>query len=168
MSLDFPRKPNYNSHMKSMSNNDELLKGRRERKRVRTRADILAAARQVFARRGYHEASIAEITERADVGVGTFYHYFTNKDEVFKTVMEDALRETVELVRQSLATETSKQSLHLVVHSIFRHAYHKRELFRVAMLSGPEFTRISRVQDAIEEVLLTFLEEALSLEEQMV
>ena len=42
------------------------------RKRARTRAELLAAARQVFAARGYHDASIAEITQLADVGVGTF------------------------------------------------------------------------------------------------
>ena len=42
----------------------------------RTRAKILAAAEQVFAQVGYHEASIVKITEAAGVGLGTFYLYF--------------------------------------------------------------------------------------------
>ncbi|MGO1342428.1 MAG: TetR/AcrR family transcriptional regulator, partial [Cellulosimicrobium funkei] len=42
----------------------------------RTRAKILAAAEQVFAEVGYHDASIVKITESAGVGQGTFYLYF--------------------------------------------------------------------------------------------
>ncbi|HEX7737052.1 MAG TPA: TetR/AcrR family transcriptional regulator [Ktedonobacteraceae bacterium] len=141
-------------------------KRRGDRRRARTRADILIAARQVFAQRGYHDASIAEITEQADVAVGTFYLYFRNKDEAFATVMEEGLRETVDLVKQALSAETGERSLAVVVRAIFRHAHQKRDLFRVAIMAGAEYTRISHVQDAIEEVLLTFLEEALTNEEQ--
>lgn len=141
-------------------------KRRGERRRARTRADILVAARQVFAQRGYHDASIAEITEQADVAVGTFYLYFRNKDEAFATVMEEGLRETVELVKQAVAAEAGERSLGVVVRAIFRHAHSKRDLFRVAIMAGTEYTRISHVQDAIEEVLLASLEEMLTMEEQ--
>ncbi|HEY3991335.1 MAG TPA: TetR/AcrR family transcriptional regulator [Ktedonobacteraceae bacterium] len=154
-------------------NDDSLMqqgkhpeKRRGDRRRARTRADILAAARQVFAQRGYHDASIAEITEQADVAVGTFYLYFRNKDEAFATVMEEGLRETVSLVKQALFAETGERSLAVVVRAIFRHAYQKRDLFRVAIMAGAEYTRISHVQDAIEEVLLAFLETALTDGEQ--
>ena len=149
-----------------MPSEKQLEKRRGERRRARTRADILSAARQVFAQRGYHEASIAEITEQADVAVGTFYLYFRNKDEAFTTVMEEGLRETVELVKQALSAEKGERSLAVVIRAILRHAHQKRDLFRVAIMAGAEYTRISHVQDAIEEVLLAFLEEALSAEEQ--
>jgi AcrR family transcriptional regulator len=98
--------------------------------------------------------------------VGTFYLYFRNKDEAFATVMEEGLRETVSLVKQALFAETGERSLAVVVRAIFRHAYQKRDLFRVAIMAGAEYTRISHVQDAIEEVLLAFLETALTDGEQ--
>jgi AcrR family transcriptional regulator len=56
--------------------------GRRERKAAETRERIFAAAIELFAKRGLHNVTIEQITERADVGKGTFFNYFANKDEV--------------------------------------------------------------------------------------
>ena len=139
---------------------------RGERRRARTRADILEAARQVFALRGYHDASIAEITEQADVAVGTFYLYFRDKDEAFTTVLGDGFRETIEQVKQAVASEAGAHSLAIVVRAIFRHAYQQRDLFRVALMAGGQFARITRVQNAIEEVVSTALLETMTTEEQ--
>ena len=141
-------------------------KRRGDRRRARTRADLLEAARQVFARRGYHDASIAEITEQADVAVGTFYLYFRDKDEAFTTVLEDGFRGTVEQVRQAVEREAGEHTLAVVVRAIFRHAYDQRDLFRVALMAGGQFARITRVQDAIEEVLTAVLEKTLTEQEQ--
>jgi AcrR family transcriptional regulator len=150
-----------------MSSEKQPGKRRGERRRARTRADILEAARQVFALRGYHDASIAEITERADVAVGTFYLYFHDKDEAFKIVLEDGFRETIEQVKQAVAAEEGTHSLAVVVRAIFHHAYKQRDLFRVALMAGGQFARITRVQDAIEEAVSTALEETLTAEEQI-
>jgi len=49
----------------------------------RTRQRILDAAEDVFGERGYHQAGIAEITQRAEVALGTFYLYFPDKHAVF-------------------------------------------------------------------------------------
>jgi len=144
--------------------NDDSLKQpekrRGDRRRARTRAEILEAARQVFARRGYHDASIAEITEQADLAVGTFYLYFRDKDEAFTTVLQEGFRETIEQVKQAVAREAGERTLAVVIRAIFRYAYHQRDLFRVALMAGGEFARITRAQDAIEEVLTTALDEA--------
>ena len=139
---------------------------RGERRRARTRADILEAARQVFAQRGYHDASIAEITEQADVAVGTFYLYFRDKDEAFTTVLGDGFRETIEQVKQAVAAEAGAHTLAVVVHAIFQHAYQQRDLFRVALMAGAQFARITRVQDAIEEVVSTALQSTMTPQEQ--
>ncbi len=63
------------------------------------RAQILACAREVFARLGYHQASIADVCEAAGIGRGTLYQYFDNKHEVFSAV----LAELAERVRSVLA-----------------------------------------------------------------
>lgn len=56
---------------------------------TRTRARILEVATEVFAGHGYHDASIVKITEAAGVGQGTFYLYFSSKQEVFEEVAKD-------------------------------------------------------------------------------
>lgn len=56
---------------------------RLDRRKARTRAALIDAACALLTTPGGTEASIAQITERADVGLGSFYNHFENKDALF-------------------------------------------------------------------------------------
>lgn len=53
------------------------------------RAQILAAAEDIFSEIGFTAASIADITRRAGTAQGTLYLYFNSKEEIFREVMLD-------------------------------------------------------------------------------
>jgi AcrR family transcriptional regulator len=53
-----------------------------------TRAQFLDAARVVFAQRGFAEASVSEVVERAGSSVGSLYHHFGGKAELFTALWE--------------------------------------------------------------------------------
>jgi AcrR family transcriptional regulator len=55
---------------------------RRARKSVETRNRIFRAAIELIARRGIEDVTVEQITERADVGKGTFFNYFSGKEAV--------------------------------------------------------------------------------------
>src|SRR5580698_8846673 len=62
------------------------------------RTDILAAAKKVFARKGYHATTIADIAKAARLSYGSIYWYFDSKDALFHALMEaqgQALRDHV-------------------------------------------------------------------------
>jgi AcrR family transcriptional regulator len=59
--------------------------GRRERRRLETRERLFRAALDLFARRGFLETTVEDITEAADVGKGTFFNYFPTKEHVLAT-----------------------------------------------------------------------------------
>jgi AcrR family transcriptional regulator len=61
---------------------------RTERGRRTLRA-ILDAAAVEFGTRGFHETSIVGITSRAGVALGSFYTYFSSKDELFRALVRD-------------------------------------------------------------------------------
>ncbi|XVV07155.1 TetR/AcrR family transcriptional regulator [Actinosynnema sp. CA-248983] len=65
----------------------------RQRKRQRARDQIVAAAFELFAERGFAEVTVADIAERAEVGRTTFFRYFGDKQEVVfseeQTIMDD-------------------------------------------------------------------------------
>jgi AcrR family transcriptional regulator len=60
----------------------------RSGKKERTRARLLGAAEEVFGLRGFNDASIVEITQRAGVALGTFYVYFPSKTSIFNYIVE--------------------------------------------------------------------------------
>ncbi|HVL32721.1 MAG TPA: TetR/AcrR family transcriptional regulator [Actinomycetota bacterium] len=69
-----------------------------------TRARLLAAAEDVFGRRGFHEASIAEITRGAGVAQGSFYLYFPSKLEAFEELIRTRGEQFRTLLKDSAYT----------------------------------------------------------------
>ena len=55
----------------------------------RTLRLLLDAAAEEFGEKGFHEASISQITQRAGIAIGSFYTYFDSKEEVFTALVRD-------------------------------------------------------------------------------
>lgn len=63
---------------------------RLEKRKARTRAALVRAAQAVIAS-GRMNAPILEITQAADVGMGSFYNHFDSREDLFQAAIEDAL-----------------------------------------------------------------------------
>jgi AcrR family transcriptional regulator len=72
--------------------------GRREERKAQNRAKLLAAARRVFAEKGFGEATARDIVRETDLATGTFYNYFRDKDEVFRALLEEFEQRVAEAV----------------------------------------------------------------------
>ena len=87
---------------------------------------ILKAALELFADHGFHDAPMAKLANCANVGVGTIYRYFQDKDnliqELYKNVDEALHKAIIEEVDPSLSIEL--QFKHLItnlVHYLYAH-----------------------------------------------
>jgi TetR/AcrR family transcriptional regulator, fatty acid metabolism regulator protein len=69
------------------------------------RARILEAAVKVFAERGFHSATVAEIARAAGVADGTIYLYFKSKDDLLLRLFDEKMTELLEEARTGLAAE---------------------------------------------------------------
>ena len=65
---------------------------RLERRKMRTRAALIRAA-QGFIAAGKLNAPVLEITQAADVGMGSFYNHFDSKDQLFEAAVNEILDE---------------------------------------------------------------------------
>jgi len=72
----------------------------------KTLRQLLDAAAEEFGEKGFHEASISQITQRAGVAIGSFYTYFDSKEEVFTALVRDFSAQ----VRDFVAPRISAQS----------------------------------------------------------
>lgn len=59
-----------------------LPAGRRERKSAQIRELLFRSALDLFAKKGFSETTVEDITNAADVGKGTFFNYFPSKDHI--------------------------------------------------------------------------------------
>jgi AcrR family transcriptional regulator len=92
---------------------------RAERRRLRTRAALLAAAREVFASQGVGAATIQDITEAADVAKGSFYNHFDSKHAILRAVAEETLAGLARAL--DVATEPMRDDPARVISVCLRH-----------------------------------------------
>lgn len=78
------------------------------RRTPQTQRALLDAARQVFAERGFSDASIAHIVERAGSSVGSLYHHFGGKNEIFIALWEQHQLAHEEEASKAVADARSK------------------------------------------------------------
>lgn len=118
---------------------------RYQRRKEKTRQELLAAARKVLAEKGYHNAKIIDIASAADIGVGTFYLYYPTKDAVFLELVEETARLLKEQIEQARATVTSSvEKIRAANQAFFRFAQDNRELLKIIFGHGNTFNELLR------------------------
>ncbi len=111
-----------------------------DRRREKTRVELLEAAERVIARKGYHQTRIADIATEADVGLGTFYLHFKTKNEIFIELIETGAAELREGVNTAKAgVETVEDKLRITIVTILDAAAEHPEQFRIVFGHGPAF-----------------------------
>lgn len=81
-----------------------LPSSRRERRSIEVRERLFRSALELFARKGFAETTVGDITNAADVGKGTFFNYFPSKEHIllaFGEMQLAKLRDAVEEARRS-------------------------------------------------------------------
>jgi AcrR family transcriptional regulator len=90
----------------------------------RTRQRLLDAAREIFERRGYHGAAVADIAKAAGVAHGTFYKYFESKDDVFRDLTNQVVSAMFERTRRR---RPAPDAVHRIVSANWRYIQAFRE-----------------------------------------
>src|SRR5262245_57884348 len=121
-----------------------------ERRKQRTRRDILRAAEKVLAEKGLFDAKIADIAEAADIGVGTVYLHFETKEALTEAVVDDTvtrLKDTVDRARAQAESVTDE--VRVSTQALCRFAHENRAVFRVVFGRGGAYHDIVRRAQAL-------------------
>ncbi len=117
-----------------------------------TRSALLSAAREVFTTQGYAQAGVTDIVSRAGASVGSLYHHFAGKADLYLTLFEELNVEQAERTRRAVrgareAGITDPKQLFLVgARAYLEVCLEQRELFRL-FVSGngpPGFDLVRR------------------------
>jgi AcrR family transcriptional regulator len=64
----------------------DFVNNLREKKKQETNKKIITTAREIFLSQGYEKTTINQIARKAEIGVGTFYNYYSSKSEIFLAI----------------------------------------------------------------------------------
>lgn len=111
-----------------------LSKAPRTERGKRTLRRLLDAAAAEFGERGYHEASISGITQRAGAALGTFYTYFDSKEQVFRALVDDMGRLTRHWIAERVGTAPDRLTAERIgLEAFIEFAREHKDLYRIVM-----------------------------------
>jgi AcrR family transcriptional regulator/protein-L-isoaspartate O-methyltransferase len=108
-------------------------------RRAATRGALVAAARELFAERGYAGVGTEEIVQRAGVTRGALYHHFSGKQELFHAVYEHVERELTERIVSAVPLAGDPDPLGVLRRgaATFLDACLEPEVQRISLLDAP-------------------------------
>jgi AcrR family transcriptional regulator len=136
-----------------------------QEKKDAKRRHILDVAAKVFAQRGYYNTKVRDILEEAGISTGSFYFYFTTKEEVFEILYDEMIGAYVSVLQEAVETmtdntETVAKSLIKAITLSLRTFQKSRELARIMLIGAvglnPHFER-KRIAD-YQKISLVFEE----------
>jgi TetR/AcrR family transcriptional regulator len=97
-----------------------------------SRQQILDAALELFAQKGYAATTVREIVDAARITAPTLYYYFGNKEGLYMELMQTHCAQIDSVLESHLHTsESSKNRLKDLVDKIFRHVIEDKDFFRL-------------------------------------
>jgi len=125
-----------------------------------TRRKLKKAALDVFSEKSVDAATVEEITEKANVGKGTLYQHFEDKEEIVVTLIDEAVEHLIEHIRSyESSPETLEDMLEHLLNAHYEFSVDAKEefmlLFQGKLLLRLEFDTI----DELEEPYLRYLGE---------
>lgn len=135
----------------------EVVPSRRQRRSAHTQARLLDAAAAVFLARGYDALTLAEVTERADLGTGTLYLHFRDKRALYEGMVRRALGSMYQRWQRAVTLQDSPaervlKMVRITIEFLTEHP----ELARLCLLDGPSVE--SWLVDDVAKVMATFLD----------
>lgn len=94
--------------MDSLAQGPDARSGKRERNRLNNRNAILMAARECFRDIGYDNTTIRDIVRHTGLAAGTFYNYFSSKQDLFSALLTgflSQLNQNIAELRRSALTD---------------------------------------------------------------
>lgn len=111
---------------------EEQVLTRKERERNFRRNEIIAAAIPLFAEKGFHSATLDDIAVNSEFGKGTIYNYFTNKEEIYSTILEGVVTENLKLLKDCDVTYADFESfIRCYTTSVIKYCVENRHAFQL-------------------------------------
>jgi AcrR family transcriptional regulator len=139
----------------------EETPSRRKREAEARRREILEAATRVFARRGFHAATTAEVAAEAGVAVGSIYLCFKTKEELYFSLVNEKAEELLSFLHAELArAPTALEKLRQLVVAELEFFNRNREFIRIYLStrSGPEWTLKDDFGEAVSRKYEAYIE----------
>lgn len=131
---------------------------RHQRRKQKTRRKLQEAMLELVLEKGTETISIQDITDRADLGRGTFYFHFDDKEDLLWTIVEDRIRTTERQVLEEFQGRLPVQAEYFAYLNMFRHVGEHADVYRLLVSSKGSLGVTNRARDYLVQETLRDIE----------
>ncbi len=133
-----------------------------ERERRRRQREFLEAAEDVFSRKGFRDATIHEISEKSEFAVGSIYHMFENKEEIYVALLLMRFEEYLSLLEERISVSSDPvEKIRIFIRNKFDYFSKRKSFFRLFL--NTHFGERWGVRVGLPDELISRFDEYLSL-----
>ncbi|MEY1638739.1 TetR/AcrR family transcriptional regulator [Tenuifilum osseticum] len=92
---------------------------------------ILDAALDVFAHKGFHSATIADIAQKAGIAKGLLYHYYSSKEELLSHIVINGMNNLIEKFDENHDGVLTDAEMELFINDMFRKIVENRNYWKL-------------------------------------
>jgi AcrR family transcriptional regulator len=133
---------------------------RAQKRAKKTRKKLKKAALDVFSEKAIDATTVEDITEKADLGKGTLYQHFEDKDEIVVTLVEEAIEHLVDCIRSyDSQPKTLEGMLEHLLNAHYAFSANSKDEF-LLLFQGKLLIKLQNyTSDELEEPYLRYLGE---------
>lgn len=128
-----------------------------------TKTKILKAARLEFAKNGFHATLVSDIAERAGVGKGTIYRYFSSKENLFGSIIRQKMEDFEIKIKEIISKYDNERDILFKIGKLHFEEYKKskdvisilviEDLYKIESINKQVKNKIIAIQELISNVI---------------
>jgi len=106
--------------------------GRKEREREWRRQELLKAAEELFAKKGFYKTAMADIARISEFPLATIYKFFKSKDEIYLTLVREKIEKMIAIEKNSVVGhKTAKEKIKSITKQHLNFFQENRDFFKI-------------------------------------
>jgi TetR/AcrR family fatty acid metabolism transcriptional regulator len=123
-------------------------------------SELLEAARSVFSKKGFHDATIDDVAFEAGVAKGTVYLYFKSKQDIYLSALRDGIETLIREMRaEAASTGNAEEKLRKLIATKIAYFDKHRDFFRIFQ------SELGRMEKTMTECKDLYFDQARIIEE---
>ncbi len=132
-----------------------MTQTRFERRKQATRQRLKQTALDLMAEQGYDAVSVQDITDGADVGRGTFYIHFKDKEDILWTMLRESMDELhAQIEREFRAEQSVDRRVYRIWLTTFQHIHAHRDLMHIVFGERGHTFMANRLMDYFAALMI--------------
>jgi AcrR family transcriptional regulator len=121
-----------------------------EKQNIERRRKLLKCSLDLFIEKGYFNTAIRDIIARAEIGTGTFYNYFIDKEDILKTLLEDFAEQIISSISEYYTVEKDLYERFIETKRLTMEVFAQNEAL------SELYSRVAGASDPIDQSLQQF------------